>query len=212
MPAAGFMRADCFIWHIADTAFDAVVDADLAHGTERFVVESWDTQRGPQFFVEPSQAFEMCGQGGQLQTIIGQQKFLVACVPKPRKPALQHDRRHDCHLVEVVRTLAKLRAATVFFDAYHAARAANSEAQRRQIFHLLWCKSLFDIPHGALSLVNAESSVKRPRFQCCASFAAGLNGVESAGVEGPLECTTSEDSVATSKLEATGVWPPPVFA
>ena len=61
----------------------------------------------------------------------------------------------------------------VFFDAHDAARAADREAQRRQTFHLLWCKSLFDIPHGALSLVNAESSVKRLRFQWCASFAAG---------------------------------------
>jgi hypothetical protein len=26
---------------------------------------------------------------------------------------------------------------------------------------LLWCKTLFDIPHRALSLVNAETSVKR---------------------------------------------------
>ena len=59
MPASWLMRANCFVWHIADTAFDAIVDADLAHGAEGFVVKSWDAQRGPQFFVEPSQTFKM---------------------------------------------------------------------------------------------------------------------------------------------------------
>jgi hypothetical protein len=42
MPAAGLMRANRFVWHIADTALDAVVDTDLAYGAERFVVKSWD--------------------------------------------------------------------------------------------------------------------------------------------------------------------------
>ncbi len=47
MPVAWFVCSNCFVWHITDTALDAIVDADLAHRAERFVVKSWDTQRGP---------------------------------------------------------------------------------------------------------------------------------------------------------------------
>jgi len=86
---------------------------------------------------------------------------LVTCIPKAGEPALQHDRRHDRHLVDVVRSFAKLRAAAVFLDTNDAAGAADGKAQRRQAFDLPWCEPLFDIPHGALSLVNAASSVKR---------------------------------------------------
>jgi len=161
MPASWLVGAHRFIWNIAFTAFYAVVDADLTHGTERFVVERRDTQRGAQFLVEPSQVGKVLRQRGQLQAFVGQQKFLVAGVPKPGEPPLQHNRRHNCHLVEVVRPLAEFRSASVLFHADNTARAADGESQRRQAFNLLGCKSLFDIPHGALSVVNAESSVKR---------------------------------------------------
>src|SRR6202790_1507550 len=122
------MPSNCFVWHTTHTAFDAVVDADLAHGSQRFVVKSWDTQRGPQFFVEPSQIFEMYRQSRQLQSVIGQQEFLVAYIPKTGEPALEHDRRHDRHLVEIVRAFAKLRAAAIFLDTNHAAGAADGKA------------------------------------------------------------------------------------
>src|SRR5580692_1367662 len=162
MIGAWFVRSNRLVWHIADAAFNAVVDADLAHGAERFVVESGDTQRGSQFLVELSQIFEVCRQRGQFHAIVGQQKLLVACVPKAGEPAFEHNGRGDRHLIEVVRSLAKLRAAAVFLDADDAPRAADGKAERRQAFNLLWCKPLFNIPHRALSLVNAESSVKRP--------------------------------------------------
>lgn len=161
MPASWLVSAHRFIWNIAFTAFYAVVDADLAHGAERFVVERRDTQRGAQFFIEPSQVRKVLRKRGQLQAFVGQQKFLVACVPKAGEPPLQHDRRHDRHLVEIVRPLAEFRSTAVFFHADNTTRAADGKAQRRQAFDLLWCKPLFDIPHGALSVVNAESSVKR---------------------------------------------------
>jgi hypothetical protein len=161
MSAARLVGADRFVRYVADAAFNAVVDADLADRAERFVVKSRDTQCGPQFLVELSQIFQMRGQGWQFQAIIGQQKLLVAGVPKARKAALQHDRRHNRHLVKVVRTFAKFRAAAVFFHAHDAARAADGKAKRRQAFDLLWCELLFDIPHGPHSLVKAESSVKR---------------------------------------------------
>jgi len=156
MPAAWLMRANGFVWHIADTPFDAIVDADLADGPERFVIKSWDAQGGPHFFVEPSQIFKMRRQCRQLQAVIGQQELLVACVPQAGEAALQHDRGHDRRLVEVVRAFAKLRAAAVFLDTNDAARAADGKAQRRQAFDLLWGKALFDIPHDVLSLLNAK--------------------------------------------------------
>src|SRR5271170_3333017 len=86
--AAGLMRSNGFVWHIAGAAFDAVVDADLTHRAERFVIKSGDTQRGKQFFVEPSQIFEMRCERGQFQSVVSQQEFLIACIPQPREPAL----------------------------------------------------------------------------------------------------------------------------
>jgi hypothetical protein len=167
VPVAWLMGANRFVWYIADTAFDAIVNADLAYRAESFVVEGWDAQRGAQFFVELSQVFEMRGERGKFQTIVGQKKFLVTCVPKPRKPTLQHDRRRNRHLIEAVCPFAEFRATAVLLDAHNAAGAADGKAQRRQAFDLLWCKSLFDIPHGALSVVNADCSVKLAVLTYC---------------------------------------------
>src|ERR1700688_1522899 len=173
VPAAWLVRANRFVWNIADTAFDAIVDADLAHGAERFVVESGDTQRGSQFLVELPQILEMRRERGQLQAVIGQQKFLVTRVPKAGEPALQHDRRRNRQLIEAVWLFAEFRATAVFLDAHNATRAANGKAQRRQAFDLLRCKALFDIPHGALSLVNAGRSVKRTAVPVLCELGAG---------------------------------------
>ena len=160
MASAGFVRADGFVGHVANAAFDAVVDADLANRTEGFVVKSGDAERGKKFFVELAEIFEMRCKRGQLESVVGQQKLLVACIPKASEAALKHDRRDDGHLVHVVRAFAKFRAAAVLFDADNAAGAANGKAERCKIFHLLRCELLFDIPHGALSVVNGGSSVK----------------------------------------------------
>lgn len=175
MPTSWLVCAHRFIWNITFTALYAVVDADLAHGTERFVVERRDTERGAQFLVEPSQVGKVLRERGQLEAFVGQQKFLVSGVPKPGKPPLQHNRRHNRHLVEVVRLLAEFRSASVFFHADNTARAADGEAQRRQAFNLLRCKSFFDIPHGALSVVNAESSVKRTAITAKRSAAQNMD-------------------------------------
>jgi hypothetical protein len=158
--AAWLVGADSFVGHVAYAAFDAVVDADLADRAEGFVVKSGDAERGAQFFIEPAQIFEMRCERGQLEAFIGEQEFLVAGIPKAGEAAFEHDRRDDGHLVHVVRAFAKLRAAAVFFDADNAAGAANGKAERRKTFHLLRCELLFDIPHGALSVVNGASSVK----------------------------------------------------
>jgi hypothetical protein len=157
---AGLVRADGFVGDVADAAFDAVVDANLADRTESFVVESGDAERGKQFFVELAQTFEMRCERGQLEAFVRQKKLLVAGIPKASEAALEHDRRDDGHLVHVVRAFAKFRATAVLFDAHNAAGAADGKAERRKIFHLLRCELLFDIPHGALSLVNGVSSVK----------------------------------------------------
>ena len=59
MSATGFVRADGFVGHVADAAFDAVVDANLTDRTEGFVVKRRHAQRGTQLFVEFAQIFEM---------------------------------------------------------------------------------------------------------------------------------------------------------
>jgi hypothetical protein len=58
------VRADGFVGDVADAAFDAVVDADLADRAESLVVKSGDAERGKQFFVELAKIFEMrCERG-----------------------------------------------------------------------------------------------------------------------------------------------------
>jgi hypothetical protein len=167
MSGARLVCADCFVWDVADAAFDAIVDADLADRAERFVVKSRNPQCGSQLFVELSKILEMRRERGQLQAVVGEEKFLVAGVPKAGEASLQHDCRHNRHLVKVVRAFAEFRAAAVFFHADDAARAADGKAERRQAFDLFWCELLFDIPHGAHSLVNAESSVKPAGVSQC---------------------------------------------
>src|SRR5260370_41025155 len=97
----------------------------------------------------------------QFQSIIGEQKLLVTGVPQPCKLPLPHDRGSDGHPVEVVRPFAKLRAAAVFFDAHHSARAPHRKPQRRETLDRFWREPLFDIPHGLFKLMNARHSVKR---------------------------------------------------
>src|SRR5467141_2520474 len=94
--------ADGFVRHVALAALNAVVDADLADGTERFVVKGWNTQRRAQFFVELPQVLEMRRERRQFLSVVGEQKLLVAGVPQPREPALQHDGGNNGHLIEVV--------------------------------------------------------------------------------------------------------------
>ncbi len=179
MSAAWLVRADGFVGDVADTAFYAVVDADLTNRTEGFVVKSGDAERSEEFFVELAQIFEVRCERGQLETLVGQQKLLIAGIPKASEAALKHDRRDDGHLVHVVRAFAKFGAAAVFFHADNAACAANGKAERCKFFHLLRCELLFDVPHGALSLVNAGSSVKWTGIRVVGEFpitAASSNG------------------------------------
>src|SRR6267154_1565836 len=119
------MSADSFVRHVALASLDAVVDADLADGTERFVVKSWNTQRGAQLLVELSKVLQMHCERWQFQSFIGKQKLLITSVPQPCELAFQHDSGSDGHLVEIVGALAKLGAAAIFFHTHHAARAAH---------------------------------------------------------------------------------------
>ena len=172
MAAAWLVGADGFVGHVAYAAFDAVVDADLADRAEGFVVKSGDAERGKKFFVELAQIFEVRSERGQLEAFVGQQKFLVAGIPKASEAAFEHDRRDDRHLVHVVRAFAKFRAAAVLFDADNSAGAADGKAERCKFFHLLRCELLFDIPHSALSVVNGRSSVKWTGFPVAGQFPA----------------------------------------
>jgi len=139
--------ADGLVGDVAATAFDAIVDADLADGAESFVVERWYAEGGPQFFVKLAQIFQVSCQSGDFCSIIGQQKFLVAGVPQARELTLEHDGGQDCELELAVRGLPEFRAAAVFFHADDPAGAADGEPEGGQTFNCFRREMLFDIPH-----------------------------------------------------------------
>lgn len=141
------MGADGFVRVIAVAAFDAIVDGELAHGAESFVVEGGNTESGPQFFVEFAEVNELRGEGGELDPFIGEQEFLVPGVPQPAELALDHDGGEDGHLEMIVGGLAKLGATTVFFNADDSAGAANRETQGSESVHLLFFEAFVDVPH-----------------------------------------------------------------
>ena len=129
MMAAGAVRADGFVRDVAGAAFDAIVDADLADGAEGFVVKSWNAESGAQLFVESAQAFEMRGEGGEFYAVVGEEKFLVAGVPQAGELPFQHDGGENGHLKGAIGTLTKFGAAAVFFNADHAASAADGKTE-----------------------------------------------------------------------------------
>src|ERR1700687_341254 len=136
--AEGLACADGFVRHVAFAALDAVVNADLADGTERFVVKGRNAQSRAQFFVELPQVLEMRRECRPFLSVVGEQKLLVAGVPQPREPAFQHDGGDNGHLIEVVGALAELCAAAVFFDAHYAARAAHGKPESRETLDGFW--------------------------------------------------------------------------
>jgi hypothetical protein len=154
------MSADGFVRNIARAALYAIVDGNLAYGTERFVVKGWNTKGGAQFFIELAEILQMRGKSGQLDAIIGKQEFLVAGVPQARELSFDHDRGQYGELITRVSALAKLGATAIFFDADDTACAANGKTKSGQTFNGFRVKTLFDIPHGALRLKKAAASVK----------------------------------------------------
>src|SRR5258708_27653996 len=164
---SGAVRPDGFVRHITGAAFDTIVNGNLADRAKRFVVKSRNAQSGAQLFVEFAQALQMRGERRKFQTIVGEQEFLIAGVPQAGKLALDHDGRDDGHLKFGVGGLAEFRAATVFFDADHAASSAYGESQRGQAFNGFRIETFFDIPHGPSRLKKAGKSVKRGRRRGC---------------------------------------------
>ena len=77
MAAACLVRAHGFVRHRAFAALDAVVNAELADGTKRFVVKGRNTQRRAQFFVELPKALKMRSERRQFQSFVCEQKLLV---------------------------------------------------------------------------------------------------------------------------------------
>jgi len=150
MMAAGAVRADGFVWHIASAAFDAVVDADLADGAQRLVVKRGNAESSAQLFVESAQAFEMGGEGGKLYAVVGEQKFLVAGIPEAGELAFYHYGGEDGHLKAAVGALAKFGTATVFFHADHAASAADGKTQGSQALNGFGGEAIIDVPHRRL--------------------------------------------------------------
>src|SRR5258708_2401801 len=167
---SGAVWGDGFVRQITGAAFDAVVNRNRAERAERFVVKSGNAQSGAQLFVEFAQTLQMRGERRKFQAVVGEQEFLIPGVPQSGKLALDHDRRDNGHLKFGVGGLAEFRAATVFFDAHHAASSAHSESQRSQAFNGFRIETLFDIPHGPSRLKKAGKSVKSGRRRGSAGF------------------------------------------
>src|ERR1700676_818083 len=154
------VRADGFVGDVAGAAFDAIVDGDLANGAESFVVEGRHAECRAQLFVELAQVGEVRGEGGDLQAIVGEQKFLITSVPQTGELAFEHDGGNDRHLVGAVGVFANLRAAAVFFDAHNAAGAAHAEAQCGETLNGLLRKTFVDVPHGYSDYGKGSRNVK----------------------------------------------------
>lgn len=131
-------RSDGFVRHIACPPFDTVVDGNLTDRAQRFVVKSRDTESRAQFFVEFAKILQVRSQRGELQSIVGEQKFLESGVPQTGKLALHHNRRQHGELKFGIGALAELRATTVFFHANDAARAAYGKTEGREGFNRFW--------------------------------------------------------------------------
>src|SRR5438094_333438 len=88
VPALRAMRTNRFVRYVALPSPHAVVNTHLAYRTERFVVKSRHTERRTQLFVELPKVLQMRRQRRNLQSIIAEQKLLVARVPQTRELAL----------------------------------------------------------------------------------------------------------------------------
>src|SRR6266436_4982370 len=85
------VHADGLVRNVAFAAFHTIVDADLAHRTQSFVVKRGYSESSPQFFVKLPQVFKVRCQRGHFKPFVGQKEFLVTRVPQPGEFSLQHD-------------------------------------------------------------------------------------------------------------------------
>jgi len=131
----GWFYADGLVGDISGTAFDAIVDGHQRSGAEGLVVVGGDAERGSQLFVKFAHVDELLGVRGKFSAIVGEQKFLVAGVPQADELAVEQDGWENRHRVVFVGSAPEFRAAAVLFDAHHAARAADNEADAGQSVH-----------------------------------------------------------------------------
>src|SRR6266478_3624774 len=104
---------------------DAIIFGYLARRAQRLVVVGGHAQRRAQLLVEFAQMFELLRQRGKLAPLVGDEKLLIAGVPKPRELPPDEHARHDGHLKTSICHLPEFRAAAVFFNAHNSARAAH---------------------------------------------------------------------------------------
>jgi hypothetical protein len=186
MVAGGFVRSHGLIRHVAAPALDAIVYAQRTHRSQRFVVKGRHAQSRAQFFVKLPQIGELLRLRWQLDSIIGEQEFLVARVPQPGELTLGHDAGKNSHLEAGVGVLPELRAASILLDAHYSPRASDGKSQRRQAVHLLLHKSLVDIPHSLFSLNNLPVRVKLDALQVVDQFPiCRYSGVGNFAGSGP---------------------------
>src|SRR5690348_2554242 len=142
------MRADGFVWDVASSALQAVVDTDVTGGAEPFVVIRRDVQRRAKLLVELAKVSQFRDDGGQFAAVASDEEFLVAGVPEMSELAVLHDGGKLRHLVRIAGELAELGAAVIFLDARHAAGTAHGETMtRKDRFDFIGLEFLVHVPH-----------------------------------------------------------------
>src|SRR5258707_4522151 len=88
------VHADGLVRNIALAAFHAIVDADLAHRTQSFVVKRGYSESSPQLFVELPQGFKVRCQCRHFKPFVSQKEFLVTRVPQAGELSSFNNSRH----------------------------------------------------------------------------------------------------------------------
>src|SRR5207237_8298747 len=114
MPSVSTMRANRFVRHVALAAAYAIVNAHLAHRTERFVVKSRHAQRRAQLLVELAQVLQVRDQRGNLQHFVGQQNLMIASIPLLSDIYLKIYHECDGYLLDQVGALATLLSVNIY--------------------------------------------------------------------------------------------------
>src|SRR5258708_3650798 len=148
------VHADGLVRNIALAAFHAIVDADLAHRTQSFVVKRGYSESSPQLFVELPQVFKVRCQCRHFKPFVSQKEFLVTRVPQAGEFSFFHYILRLPHCSTARPFLSKLLAPSPPFYAAH------SEAQRGKAVDGLLVKPFVYVPHDEARIGETQRAVK----------------------------------------------------
>ena len=147
-----FARADGFVGNVAGPAFHPIVYTEFARGPESLVEIRGNAKSRPKLFIERAQGGELRGMGGKFLAVVGKQKFLITCIPKPGELTLHHEARKLGHLEEPLRGLAEFGATGMLLHAHHASGISNQETLRGKGLDLRLREQIIDVPHGPVRI------------------------------------------------------------